>query len=254
MRCCDIGGDGDGPVVAIRADIDALRMVDTKAVPYRSNVPGVCHACGHDVHAVAAVGAAIALAAELQASATPGRVRLILQPAEESVPGGAGAMIEAGAMSDVAAIFALHCDPTLDVASIGISAGPISSAADQITIRLKGAGGHTARPHRTADLVHIAVGSRSTCPMGLNRLSDPRDGVNLTFGSIHAGDAANVIPTEATLLGSLRAIGRPELGGGAADHPQSPGGDRRAARRDVGAGPQDRRAAHRERPVGGRPD
>src|SRR6476646_8432542 len=106
---CDIGETG--PIVAIRADIDALRLVDTKSVPYRSEVPGVCHACGHDVHTAAAVGAAIALAGHLRMTGEPGRVRLILQPGEESVPGGASVLTEAGVMSDVAAIFALHCDP-----------------------------------------------------------------------------------------------------------------------------------------------
>ncbi len=205
---CDIGG-GDDPMVAIRADIDALRMTDTKTAEYRSEVPGVCHACGHDVHTAAAVGAAIALADHLRASAQPGRLRLILQPGEEAVPGGAIGLTDAGVMSEVAVIFALHCDPSMDVGSIGVSEGSISSAADQLSIRLKGSGGHTARPHHTADLVHIASRVVVDLPAGLNRLSDPRDGVNLTFGSIHAGDAPNVIPTEATILGSLRAIGRP---------------------------------------------
>ena len=211
---CDIGshpnsGADPGPIVAIRADIDALRMIDTKEVEYRSEVPGVCHACGHDVHTAAVVGAALALAGHLSNWAEPARVRLILQPGEESVPGGASALTEAGVMEGVRAIFALHCDPSLDVGSIGVSPGPITSAADQISIRLKGGGGHTARPHATADLVHIASRVVVDLSIGLNRLSDPRDGVNLTFGSIHAGDAPNVIPTEAIILGSLRALGRP---------------------------------------------
>ncbi len=205
---CDIGG-GSGPIVAVRADIDALRMADTKIAGYRSQVPGVCHACGHDVHTTAALGAAIAMEGHLRSSGQSGRVRLILQPGEESVPGGAITLTEAGVMSGVAAIFALHCDPGLDVGMLGVSEGPISSAADQLSIRLKGPGGHTARPQSTADLVHIASKVVLDLSMGLNRLSDPRDGVNLTFGSIHAGNAPNVIPTEATILGSLRAIGRP---------------------------------------------
>ncbi len=204
---CDIGESG--PLVAIRADIDALRLPDLKTVEYRSEVPGICHACGHDVHTAAALGAALAAADQLQAAVRPGRVRLIMQPAEESVPGGASFLAEAGAMSGVAAIFALHCDPGLDVGSLGVSAGPITSAADQVVIKLKGAGGHTARPQSTADLVFIASRVVLDLTTGLNRLSDPRDGVNLTFGSIHAGDAANVIPNEATILGSLRATGRP---------------------------------------------
>lgn len=203
---CDIGTDG--PLVAIRGDIDALYVPDTKSVSYRSQVPGVCHACGHDVHAAAVVGAGFAFAEHFRTTGRPGRVRLILQPAEEAVPGGAIALVDAGVMADVAAIFALHCDPSLDVGRIGLSEGPISSAADQLEIRLKGSGGHTGRPHRTADLVHIAGRVVVDLPMSLGRLSDPRDGVNLTFGSIHAGDAANVIPTEARILGSLRASGR----------------------------------------------
>jgi amidohydrolase len=202
----DIGAGG--PLVAIRGDIDALRMPDVKAVPYRSTVAGVCHACGHDLHTAAAFGAGVALHRVLAAGGVPGRVRLILQPAEESLPSGARAMVEAGVMDGVQVIFALHCDPGREVGTVGLSEGPITSASDLVEIRLKGPGGHTGRPHMTADLVHIAARVAVDLPMGLNRLSDPRDGINLTFGSIHAGEAGNVIPTEARLLGSLRAIGR----------------------------------------------
>lgn len=203
---CDIG-EGD-PIVAIRGDIDALRMHDTKDVAYRSTVPGVCHACGHDLHAAAATGAAIALHREQQQHGLPGRVRLILQPAEEAVPGGARALVDAGVVQGVDAVFAVHADPTLAVGSVGVSAGPITSAADQIRIELRGPGGHTGRPHQTADLAHIAARLVVELPSSLGRLSDPRDGVNLTFGSVRVGDAPNVIATEAILLGSLRASGR----------------------------------------------
>jgi amidohydrolase len=203
---CDIGRGG--PLVALRGDIDALRLPDAKEVPYRSTVPGLCHACGHDLHATAVVGAALAIAAELDASGADGRVRLLLQPAEEAVPGGASALVEAGAVDGVDVVFALHADPSRAVGSVGISAGPITSAADQLTIRLHGPGGHTGRPHETADLAHIAARVAIDLPQILGRLSDPRDGLNLTFGSIQVGSAANVIATEATLLGSLRASGR----------------------------------------------
>lgn len=197
-----------GPLVALRGDIDALRMQDTKEVPYRSTIDGVCHACGHDLHATAVVGAGIALHRELSQAGASGRVRLLLQPAEESVPGGAKSLVEAGLVDDVDTVFALHSDPSRPVGSVGVSAGPITSAADQITIRLFGTGGHTGRPHQTADLAHIAARVVVDLPMSLGRLSDPRDGLNLTFGSIQVGDAPNVIATEATLLGSLRASGR----------------------------------------------
>jgi amidohydrolase len=203
---CDIGAGG--PVVAIRGDIDALRVADEKDVPYRSTVPGVCHACGHDLHAVAALGAGLAVAATLEATGRPGTVRLILQPAEEAIPGGATALIAAGVMDDVAAVFALHADPSLPVGEVGVGSGPITSAADQLRIVLRGPGGHTGRPHQSVDLVHLAARVVVDLPMGLGRLSDPRDGLHLTFGSVQAGHAPNVIPTEAVLLGSLRSSGR----------------------------------------------
>lgn len=203
---CDIGSGG--PVVAIRGDIDALRLPDAKDVAYRSLTEGLCHACGHDLHATAALGAGLALAALARSEGIPGTVRVILQPAEESVPGGAIALVEAGVLAGVRAAFGLHADPSLPVGQIGVSAGPITSAADQLAIRLKGPGGHTGRPHQTADLVHIAARIVVDLPMGLSRLCDPRDGLNVTFGAIEAGHAANVIPTEALVLGSLRASGR----------------------------------------------
>lgn len=202
---CDIGRSG--PLVVLRADIDALRMHDAKDVAYRSTVEGVCHACGHDVHTAAGVGAARALH-RVFADGRSGRVRMVFQPAEETVPGGALPLAEAGLVDGATAVFALHCDPHQEVGHIGISPGPITSAADQIVIRLTGPGGHTARPQRSVDLVHVAARVAVELPMGLDRRTDPRDGVNLTFGAISAGDAANVIPAEATLRGSLRALRR----------------------------------------------
>lgn len=203
---CDIGTGG--PIVAIRGDIDALSLHDTKDVPYRSTVVGVCHACGHDLHAAATLGAGLALATTLATTDRPGTVRVILQPAEESVPGGALRLIEAGVMEGVEAIFAFHADPSIPVGTVGLSAGPVTSAADQLRIVLHGPGGHTARPHQTVDIAHIAARIVVGLPTDLGRLSDPRDGLNLTFGSIRAGHAPNVIATEATLLGSLRSLGR----------------------------------------------
>jgi amidohydrolase len=203
---CDLGA-AEGPMVVLRGDIDALRLPDVKEVPYRSEVPGVCHACGHDVHATCVLGAGLALARSGAVAA--GRVRLLFQPAEEAIPGGASAMVEAGLVDGAGAIFALHCDPNLEVGTVGLSAGPITSASDLVDIRVKGPGGHTARPHRTVDIVQVVGKLATDLPAGLTKLSDARDAVNLTFGSIEAGDAANVIPTEGRLSGSLRAGGRP---------------------------------------------
>lgn len=203
---CDIGSGG--PVVAIRGDIDALRMPDAKDVSYRSVVDGVCHACGHDLHAAAALGAGLALAGTHDDLAVPGTVRLILQPAEETVPGGAVSLVEAGCLDGVQGVFGLHADPSQPVGRVGLSVGPITSAADMLSITLTGPGGHTGRPHETADLVHIASRLVIDLPSLLGRLCDPRSGLNLTFGAINAGQAPNVIPTDAVIRGSLRASGR----------------------------------------------
>ncbi len=206
---CDVGAPaGSGPLVAIRGDIDALRLADEKDVPYRSTIDGVCHGCGHDVHAASTLGAALALSAAMSQSGTPGTVRVIFQPAEESVPGGASALVEAGVLDGVQAMFGLHVDPSNHVGTVAVSPGLVTSAADQITVRMYGPGGHTGRPHETIDLVHLAARVVVDLPMGLGRMTDPRDGLNLTFGSIQVGDAPNVVPTEATVLGSLRASGR----------------------------------------------
>ncbi|MGI8937192.1 MAG: amidohydrolase [Iamia sp.] len=201
---CDLGS-GD-PMVALRADLDALRLDDVKDVPYRSTVPGVAHACGHDVHTAAAVGAALGLAQVLRPG--EGRVRIVFQPAEETIPSGARPLAEAGLVDGARAVYALHCDPHLEVGQVGVSPGPITSAADMVEIRLSGPGGHTARPHRTVDLVNVAARLAVDLPSSLDRLTDPRDGVNLTFGAILSGEAPNVIPTGAVLRGSLRATGR----------------------------------------------
>ncbi|CAN5508076.1 M20 family metallopeptidase [soil metagenome] len=205
---CDlVVGHGDGPTVVLRGDIDALPMDDDKDVSYRSEHPGACHACGHDVHATVVLGAALALA-RLGPAAPAGRVRFIFQPAEEDVPGGASALAAKGVMEEVDAAFSLHCDPGVEVGHVGLKVGPVTSAADRLEIRLHGPGGHTARPHLTVDLVHVAARVVNDLPAGLARLTDVRDRTSLVFGAVNAGHAPNVIPTTAVMLGSLRAMGR----------------------------------------------
>ncbi|MFI9385160.1 amidohydrolase [Kutzneria sp. NPDC052558] len=196
---CDIGS-GER-CVALRADIDALPLTENTGLPFSSVNEGACHACGHDAHTAVLLGAALALAS---APELPGRVRLIFQPAEESMPGGALDVIAAGALDGVDRIFGLHCDPRLEVGRVGTRVGAITSAADLLELKLTSPGGHTSRPHLTADLVH-ALGTVITgLPALLNRRVDPRSGTVLTWGAVHAGQAANAVPQDGLLRGTLR--------------------------------------------------
>ena len=200
----DIGSGG--PTVALRADIDALPIPDEKDVSHRSTVPGVAHACGHDIHTAVQVGAGLILADLAHEGALPGRVRLIFQPAEESMDGGAVDVMDAGGLDGVECIFALHCDPRTDAGQVGIRSGAITSAADKVGVRLTGPGGHTARPHLTSDLVYALAKIVTEVPAALSRRVDPRTGLSLVWGKIAAGSAANAIPQSGYLEGTLRCL------------------------------------------------
>ncbi|MCW2620816.1 MAG: amidohydrolase, partial [Frankiales bacterium] len=184
--------------VGLRADIDALPLHDDKDVAYRSTVPGVCHACGHDVHSAMLLGAALVLAGV----DLPGRVRLIFQPAEELMPGGAVAVVSEGWADGLEAIFALHCDPTLEVGRLGVRPGPITAAADVVSVRVTGPGGHTSRPHGTVDVVQALATVATGLPAALSRLVDPRAGLSVVWGHVAAGAAFNAIPREGLLRGT----------------------------------------------------
>ncbi|WP_326797954.1 amidohydrolase [Streptomyces sp. NBC_01808] len=207
---CDIGveegGTPPGPMLALRADIDALPIPDTKTVPYRSAVPDRAHACGHDVHTVVVLGAGIVLAALAREGMLPHPVRLIFQPAEEVLPGGATDAIEAGVLDGVGRIIGVHCDPRVDVGRIGLRQGAITSACDRLEISLDGPGGHTARPHLTTDLVTAAARVATDVPALLGRRVDARAGLAVTFGRLHVGHACNVVPQHAELSGTVRCL------------------------------------------------
>ena len=199
----DIGPGGSR--VALRADLDALPMDDEKDVPYRSTIPGMCHACGHDVHTAMLVGAGLFLAEQEASGLLGDGVRLIFQPAEEAASG-AKSVIAAGALDSVGQIFALHCDPKLDTGKVGVRAGAITAACDRVKVTLGGPGGHTARPHLTADVVYALGKIVTEVPAALSRRVDPRAGLSLVWGHVNAGSAANAIPDEGVVEGTVRCL------------------------------------------------
>lgn len=210
---CDIDLRGEefaeaSTVVAIRADIDALAMDEISAAHYRSRVPGVAHACGHDVHTAAVLGSALALARSRGQLSAPGIVRVLFEPSEESVPGGAVTIIEDGWLEGVEAIFGLHCDPKTDVGLVGTRVGPITAAADLMELTLAGPGGHTSRPHLTVDLVRVMARCITEIPEIVKDLTGPSGDLFVVFGSVHSGQAANVIPSRAVAQASVRTANR----------------------------------------------
>lgn len=192
-----------GPRIALRADLDALALDEASGVSFASRVPGVMHACGHDVHTACLVGAARALA-----RAAPDRAfRFLFQPAEEATPGGALDLIAAGAMEGVTAILALHCDPSRPVGRVGLQAGPLTAAADVFEVELRGRGGHGARPHETQDVVVVLTLAIQALHMAFDRHVDARTPLVMTIGTVHAGlTSPNVIPDRATFSGTVRTV------------------------------------------------
>ncbi|HKS97998.1 MAG TPA: amidohydrolase [Rugosimonospora sp.] len=205
---CDIPGEDNSHTVALRADLDALPLQDVKNVPYRSTVDGVCHACGHDVHTTILLGTGMALAQLAARGELPGRVRLLFQPSEEVMQGGAPEVIAAGGLRNVSSIFALHCAPQIPAGLVGVRSGPITAATDLVEVRLTGRGGHTARPHLTTDLVHALGRVIVDVPALLDRRVDPRAGVSMVFGAVRGGEAANAIPSEGMVRGTVRVLSR----------------------------------------------
>ena len=206
---CDVPlGHGAGPVVAVRADIDALAMTDDKDVGYRSQNAGAAHACGHDVHTTVVLGVGRTLVRLREQLGVQGVVRLVFEPAEESVPGGAVEVISEGWFDGVASVFGVHCDPKVDVGRIGLRAGPMSSASDMVSVTVTGPGGHTSRPELTVDLVSVLGRVASGLQGEIDRISGQPGAVRAVFGAIHSGDAANVIPAHGVLRGTVRTPDR----------------------------------------------
>lgn len=201
--------DSDAPLIAIRADIDALRITDLKEVDYCSHNPGVGHLCGHDAHTSIALGAALSALdfSELFQTDWSGqglRLRFIFQPAEE-ICMGARWMVEQGALNGVSAIIGLHMDPEIAVGTANIRYGVMTAFCDEVHFEIHGTGAHAARPHHGNDPITTAAQLISSLYQNLPRSIDSRQPAVFTIGQVNSGQAPNVIPEIAVLKGSLRS-------------------------------------------------
>ncbi|MCX5762567.1 MAG: M20 family metallopeptidase [Gemmatimonadetes bacterium] len=188
------------PVIALRGDIDALPIHEATGLPYTSRHPGVMHACGHDVHASWAVGAALLL----HRTPADGDVLVVLQPAEE-VGQGAAEVLASGALEGVRAIFGAHVDRRFEVGQVVAQPGPLAASTDTFTITRTGEGAHGARPHESADPVVGLAALITALQTIISRRLDPAQPGVFTVGVVEAGTASNIIPESATMHGTVRA-------------------------------------------------
>lgn len=200
----DIAGDIPGPTVVVRGDIDALPLGEEADVPFRSTVPGVMHACGHDVHGTIALG--VAIAAHERRSTLPGTLRVVFQPAEEAEPLGGRALVAAGHLDGVAAAIAVHVDPGTPTGRVGLLSGRSMASSDEFTITVTGRSSHAGWPHVGIDAITAAAAVIAELQKVVTRRVDPRKPVVLNLGRIEGGAGANIVAEEVRIAGTMRTL------------------------------------------------
>jgi amidohydrolase len=206
----DLKQDGEVPArgrLALRADMDALRIHDTKQVAYRSQNEGIMHACGHDAHTAVVWGALTSLGDLQRSGSLPWQLHLrgVFQPAEETSEG-ARDMMAVGALEGVGGIMAVHMDPSRQVGHVGYRDGVLTAACDEFEMSIVGRGGHAARPHEASDPIAAAAQLINALYLFIPRVTDSQDAVVVTVGQIHGGENCNVIPEEVVLRGTIRSL------------------------------------------------
>ncbi|MGN7358702.1 amidohydrolase [Paenibacillus sp. SAF-054] len=199
----EVGGRLPGPVIALRADIDALPVQEETGLPFASAIPGRMHACGHDFHTASLLGTAYAL--KEREGELPGTVRLIFQPAEEKAKG-AKQVVDSGALAGVQAIFGMHNKPDLPVGTIGIKGGPLMAAADGFTVEIGGKGSHAAVPEAGLDPIVTAAHVITALQSIVSRNVSALQSAVISVTQLHSGTAWNVIPDKAVLEGTIRTF------------------------------------------------
>ncbi|MCD4838754.1 amidohydrolase [Neobacillus sedimentimangrovi] len=200
----DLMVDEAGPMIAFRADMDALPIQEETGLPFASKIPGVMHACGHDGHTAILLGVAKLLS--FQRERLKGNVRFIFQPAEEINPGGAKGMIQEGVLEGVEAIFGLHLWSELPSGTFRTCYGPMMAAADRFIIEIEGQGGHGGMPHKTIDSIVLASHLLMASQQIISRQIDPLEAGVITFGKFSSGTAFNIIANKAVLEGTVRSF------------------------------------------------
>ena len=201
---------GDGPLVGLRADMDALPIQEINGADFDSTRPGIMHACGHDAHTAMLLGAATVLKGLADEGRLPGSVRLLFQPSEEAQDdegkSGGMRMVEEGALAGVDAVFGLHVDAFHDVGHVSTRPGPLLAAADKFKLVVRGSGGHAARPQSTVDPIALSAHVIHAVQQVVSRRLDPTEPGVITIGTIHGGTVNNVIPDEVVMTGTIRSF------------------------------------------------